>query len=170
MEIGPGFGVGVSDLQHAMRAEVDRIAKETRGDALAQTRLLHRRLHELGLLQDGEAETLSKLAEISAEVSQGKKTGQEGYFEARDIYNAMLAGVKASPVAMVIASSSVGSYTVSEGGAGSGAIMFAKNNGDWEHRGAAAGALIGSVWGPEGAVIGGAIGGLVGAAVDSCTK
>lgn len=168
MQLSPPVGVGVGDLQHALRAEIGRILKETKGDALAQTRLLHQRLRGLDLLKDGEAETLSRLAEISSETGTGKNGARAAYFEARDLYNTMLASGDASPLALVIASSSVGSYTIAEDPDGSGTVVFAKSKGNWEHRGAAAGAIIGSAWGPEGALIGGAIGGLVGAAVDEC--
>ena len=46
MELVPMIGVGVSDLQHAARAEVERIIKETKGDALAQIKVLIGKLHE----------------------------------------------------------------------------------------------------------------------------
>ena len=170
LEIGPLTGLGVGDLQHAMRAEIRRILKETKGDELAQTKLLHRRLRELDLVEDGELATLDRLAEISSDIAGGSKSEQTAYFESRELYNTMLASGKASPVALVIASSSVGSYTIGEDPDGSGTVVFAKSNGNWEHRGAAAGAIIGSLWGPGGAAVGGAIGGLVGAAVDQCTK
>ncbi len=165
-----GFGVGVGDLQHAMRAEIERILTETKGDPLAETRVLHHRLRELGLVTDHEVEVLTRLAETGSEAAAGRRRPQEAYFTARGLYNGLLAGGDASPVALVIASSSVGSYTMTSGEDGSGTVVFAKSAGEWEHRGAAAGAIIGSLWGTGGAAVGGAIGGLVGAAVDHCTK
>jgi hypothetical protein len=170
LEIGPLTGLGVGDLQHAMLAEIKRILRETKGDELAQTKVLHGRLRELGLVEEGELETLDRLAEISFDTTGGLKSAQQAYFESREIYNTMLATGKASPVALVIASSAVGSYTIGESADGSGTVVFAKSNGNWEQRGAAAGAIIGSLWGPGGAVVGAAVGGLVGAAVDQCTK
>jgi hypothetical protein len=168
MDINPAIGVGVGDLQHAMRAEVERILKEPNGgDPVAQTKLLYRRLQELDLLHDREVESLSKLTELSSEASNGKRSAQAAYFESRGHYNHMLASGNASPLALVLASSAIGSYTITEGG--DGTVVIAKSA-DWEHRGAAAGAAIGSVWGPGGALIGGAVGGLVGAAVDECKK
>jgi hypothetical protein len=170
MEMNSLMGIGAGDLQHAMRAEVDRILKETKGDALAQTKLLHHRLRELELIEDHELETLSRLAELASESARGERSAQAAHLEARDLYNRMLASRSPSPVAVAIASSSVGSYTVTESPDGAGTVVYAKSNGEWEHRGAAAGAVIGSLWGPGGAAVGGAIGGLVGAAVDHCTK
>ena len=168
--IRPPVGVGIGDMMEAMREEIERIIKETKGNPLAETKLLYRRLHEMGLLEEREVETLSKLAQHSFEANAGKKSAQEAYFHARASYNGMIASGKATPLALVLASSSVGSYTVSANPDGSGTVVYAKSGSDWEHRGAAAGAIIGGIWGPEGALVGGAIGGLVGAAVDHCTK
>ena len=167
MLLNPAIGIGAGDLQHAMRAEVERIISETKGDPLAQTKLLHRRMRELDLIEDPEVETLDRLAEISSEAASGKRSAQPAYFEARDLYNTMLASGKASPVALTIASSSVGSYTITE--SSDGTVVVARSNSDWEHRLTAAGALIGAYWGQGGAAIGGTIGGLVGAVVDHCT-
>ncbi len=71
---------GVGDLHHAMRAEVESILKEAKGDAVAETKLLYRRLQELGLLEGGEVETLSRLVEMSSEASSGKRSPQAAYF------------------------------------------------------------------------------------------
>jgi len=169
MELAPMIGVGVSDLQHAARAETDRIIKETKGDELAQARLLIGRLRELSLITDTEVELVYRLAEVGYEAGAGKSGAREAYFESRDLYNTLLAGGEASPVALVLASSAVGSYSLTEDPDGSGGVIFAKSGGNWEGRGAAAGAIIGSLWGPGGAAVGGAVGGLVGHAVDKCT-
>jgi hypothetical protein len=170
MELDSVVGVGVSDLQHAARAEIDRILKETKGDELAQSKLLIARMRELNLITDAEVAAVSRLAEVGFEAGAGKRSAREAYFESRDLYNKLLAGGEASPVALVLASSAVGSYSITENPDGSGVVVFAKSGGNWEGRGAAAGAIIGSLWGPGGAAVGGAVGGLVGAAVDSCTK
>jgi hypothetical protein len=46
-----------------------------------------------------------------------------------------------------------------------------KSGGEWEIRGAAAGAIIwAAVGGAVGAAVGGAVGGIVGAAVDDCEE
>ena len=170
MEISPLLGVGVGDLHNAMRAEIDRIIGETKGDALAQTKLLQTRLRELELVNDEELRSLTRLAELSSAAARGTTSAQAAYFESRDLYNDLLATTKASPVALVLASSAVGSYSITESSDGSGTVIFAKNNGEWEQRGKAAGAIIGANWGPLGAAIGGEVGGLIGAAVDHCTK
>ena len=52
MELNPMIGVGVSDLQHAALAEVERIIKETKGDALAQMKLLLGMLRERNLINE----------------------------------------------------------------------------------------------------------------------
>ena len=62
IELNPVIGVGVGDLQHAARAEIARIIKQTKGDELAQTKLLNGRLRELSLISDAEARVLNRLA------------------------------------------------------------------------------------------------------------
>src|SRR4051812_40712177 len=120
MEITPMIGVGVSDLQHAARAEIDRIIKETNGNELAQSKLLIGRLRELGLITHAEVEVVHRLAEVGYEAGAGKRGAKEAYFESRDLYNTLLAGGEASPVALVLASSAVGSYSLTEDPDGSG--------------------------------------------------
>ena len=164
----PSIGVGVSDLQHAARAEIGRIIKETKGNELAQTKLLYGRLRELGLLTEAELKVVTRLAEIGHRAGTARGDAKKAYFESRDLHNTLLARGDANPVALVIASSAVGSYTIDENPDGSGTVVFKKSSGDWEGRGAAAGAVIGSIWGPLGAAVGGAVGGLVGHAVDEC--
>jgi hypothetical protein len=170
LELAPLIGVGVSDLQHAARAEINRIIKETKGNELAQSKLLIGRLRSLGLLKDTDVKVVTRLAEIGHRAGAAKSDARDAYFESRELYNTLLAGGDASPVALVLASSAVGSYTIAKDPDGSGTVVFKKSSGDWEGRGAAAGAIIGSFWGPGGAAIGGAVGGLVGHAVDECTE
>jgi hypothetical protein len=170
MELTPMIGVGVSDLQHAARTEVKRIIEETKGDALAQTKLLVKRLRELDFLTNSEVEPVVRLAELGHQAGIGETSATEAYLESRRLYDELLASGKASPVALVLASSAVGSYSTAEASDGSGSVIFAKRSNDWEHRGAAAGAIIGgAIGGVAGAAIGGAVGGIVGAAVDECT-
>jgi hypothetical protein len=169
MELTPTIGVGVSDLQHAIRAEVQRILKETKGDELAQTKLLNGMLRKRGLLTEPEVRTANKLAQIGIEAGKGKKDAKAAYFESRDLYNGLLAGGDASPVALVMASSAVGSFSITEDPDGSQGVVFKKAAGAWEQRGERLGALVGfRLGGLGGAVIGGAIGGTVGEAVDEC--
>jgi hypothetical protein len=161
-------GVGAGDLQHAVRAEVRRIIKETNGDALAQSKLLNERLRELRLINEADVEALNTLSEIGHETGAGKRDAREAYFESRDVYNTLLAGGSASPVALGLASSAVGAYSIKPDSDGSARVVFAKSKGAWEDRLGKAGAVIGAYWGVPGAVIGGAIGGAAGAAVDEC--
>jgi hypothetical protein len=166
--IAPVIGVGAGDFQHAVAAEVERILNETKGDVLAQHELLNRMLRERGLITDKEVEVLSRLAQVGHEAGGNERGARKGYFEARDLHNRLLAGGEASPVALVIASSAVGSYEVTEDPNGSGGVIFKKSSGDWEGRGAKIGAVVGAFWGPAGAALGGLVGGAVGHAVDKC--
>jgi len=170
MEVVPMIGVGVSDLQHAVRAEVERIIQESKGDALAQIKILIGKLRERDLINDKEVKALSQIAKAGHECAGGKKSAQAAYFEVRELYNTLLASAGTSPVALVLASSAVGSYSITQGSDGEIIVFKQSTGGGWEGRGAAAGAVIGSIWGPLGAAVGGAVGGLVGHAVDECTK
>ena len=162
--------VGPGDLQHAARAEVRRILEQSKGDPVQQSASLHRRLAELGQLRDGEADALTKLAKLGTAAGDGTADATSAYLESRAVLDGLFASGTASPLALAIASSAVGSYDVQPSSDGAGTVVFAKSNGSWEHRGAAAGAIIGLAFGPEGSLIGGAIGGVVGAIVDDCKK
>ena len=162
--------VGPGDLQHAARTEVRRILEQSKGDPVEQSAALHRRLVELGHLREDEAQALTRLAKLSTAAGEGKADATAAYLESRAVLDGLFATGTASPLALAVASSAVGSYEVQPSPDGSGTVVFAKSNGSWEHRGAAAGAIIGGAFGPEGALIGGAIGGVVGAIVDDCKK
>jgi hypothetical protein len=167
--LAPMIGVGASDMQYAVRAEVRRITKETNGDPLAQSKLLTGRLRELGLISDSEVEALNRLSEVGYESGAAKGDAKDAYFQSRDIYNTLLAGGQASPVALVLASSAVGSYTITEDPDGSGGVVFKKSTGAWEDRLGRLGGLVGAgIGGLGGAAIGGLVGAAVGAAVDEC--
>jgi hypothetical protein len=168
LELTPMFGVGAGDVQHAMRAEVARILKETKGDELAQSRILIEMLRERGLLADADVKVVSRLSELSQETAAGRRSAHEGYFESRELYNGMLARGDSSPLALALASSSVGSYAPTVDADGSGGVVFAAKKATWEDRGQLIGAAVGSLWGGAGAVIGGLVGGAVGGAVDEC--
>jgi len=171
LELAPAIGVGGSDLHQAVRAEVDRISKETKGDELAQCKLLFGMLRERDLLTDTEVTAMSRLAEVSHEVGAGKTSARDAYFESRDTYCKLLADGKASPAALVLASSAVGSYSITEDPDGSGVVIFLANSGSWASRGAAIGEAIGlAIGGATGALIGGEVGGAIGAVVDKCTN
>jgi hypothetical protein len=168
VELATMIGVGVGDLQHAARAEVQRIVRETKGDELAQIKLLLRKLRQQDLITDPEVTALHRLSEVSHEAAAERASAQEAYFESRKVLNSMLTSGEASPVALALASSAVGSYSISEKPDGSGVVVLAKKAGSWEERGRTVGALIGARWGTDGAAVGAAIGGVVGAAVDEC--
>jgi hypothetical protein len=170
MEITPAIGVGAGDLLQAARAEVDSIVARTKGDVLQQSKLLIAMLRDRDLVTGTEVDRLTRLAEIDAQVGAGHATAKQAYFESRHLYNMLLADGGASGVALVLASSAVGSYSISDGKGGSDSVVFAKSDGHWANRGALTGAVIGSVWGPLGAAVGGAVGGAVGDVVDHCTK
>lgn len=173
MELSPAIGVGASDLQHAVRAEVQRILEATKGNETAQSRLLLGMLRERGLITAKEVTVLQRQAEIGIRAGAARKgNANKAYAESRDLYNSLLTTIQPSPVALAIASSAVGSYSTTEetGGGGSGTVVYKKNTGGWQGRGATIGAAVGAIWGPAGAAIGAAVGGAVGEAVDECTK
>lgn len=170
MNLTPAIGVGAGDVLHATRAEVDRIVARSKGDVVAQATSLIGLLRARELISDGEVRTLTALAETDAQVGTARLSAQAGYFHSRELYNTMLADQASTGVALVIAASAVGSYTITPPIDGKGAVVFAKANGHWANRGAMTGAVIGSIWGPLGAAVGGAVGGAVGDVVDHCTK
>jgi hypothetical protein len=73
LELAPAIGVGVSDLQQAVRAEVDRISKETKDDELAQCKLLFGMLRERDLLTDTEVTAIFRLAEAAGAASPAQR-------------------------------------------------------------------------------------------------
>ncbi len=173
MELAPAtIGVGASDLLHVVRAEVRRILKETKGNEVAQSKVLLGMLQARGLLTAKEVTVLQRQAEVGIRAGAVKKgNANKAYFESRDLYNSLLTSIGPSPVALAIASSAVGSYSTTENPDGSGTVVYAKNNGAWQNRGSTIGAAIGSyLGGTGGAAIGAAIGGAVGEAVDECVE
>jgi hypothetical protein len=171
MELFPAIGVGASDLQHVVRAEVRRIIKATKGNEIAQSKLLLGMLQERGLVAAEEVKVLQRQAEVGIRAGAAKKgSANKAYFESRDLYNSLLTSTEPSPVALAIASSAVGSYSTTEDPDGSGTVVYAKNSGAWQNRGATVGAAIGGIWGPGGAAVGAAVGGAVGEAVDECLE
>jgi Glycine zipper len=169
VETSQSVGVGVGDLMHAVRAEVDRIFKETKGDNLATMKVLTTRLRELDLVTDAEVGALNRMSEIAVEAGAGKRNAGTAYLESIDLHNSLVAAGNASQVALIIGSSVVGSYVPTADPGGSGAVIYSKSGGFWTGWGAAAGAVIGSAIPGVGAALGAAIGGLVGQAVDHCT-
>jgi hypothetical protein len=170
MEISGIVGIGAGDLQQATRAEARRILKDTKGDELAQLRQLLDRLREQGLVTAADVKSLQQLQRINSDAQAGKRSGQDAYFASRETFHAMLAGGAASPVALAIASSAVGSFAIEPGPDGAGAVAVAAARNRWSQTGATVGAAIGSIWGRDGATIGAAVGGAIGGAVDDCLE
>ena len=168
MELAPAIGVGAGDLQHVVRAEVRRILKATKGNEIAQIKLLLGMLQERGLVTAEEVKVLQRQAEVGVRAGAAKTgNANKAYAESRDLFNSILTSAKPSPVALAISSSAVGSYET-EGADGSGNVVYKKNSGAWQSRGTLIGAAVGGIWGPGGAAVGGVIGGAVGEAVDEC--
>lgn len=162
------IGVGVGDFQAAITSEIARINKETKGDALAQMKLLHRMLRDRNLLTEAEVRVMDKLA-TTGHRAAGKENATDAYFQSRDLYNSLIIQGDASPVALVLAASAVGSYEPTKSSDGSGTVVYKKSAGDWEGRGKTLGAAVGAYFGGvAGAAIGAEIGGAVGHAVDKC--
>lgn len=169
MELTPTLGIGTGELQRAARAEANRIMKESDGDELAGTKMLIEKLRDLELIHHGEVETLGRLCEIGFESTAGKKNARDAYFEVRQIYHGLLADGGASPVALALASSASGSYTMTPDADNPGNVVFAKIGNNWETRLGIAGAVIGgALSGGVGGAIGGQIGGILGGIVDEC--
>jgi hypothetical protein len=161
--------VGAGDLQQATRTEATRIRQETKGDLASQLRLLLDRLKNENLISDEDAENLRNIFAANGEGKAEGQAAQDAYMKTRDIYHSMLASGKAGPVALTIASSTIGSFTIGPDGAGSGTMVIAKASNRWSQVGAAAGAAIGGrLLGDGGAGLGAIIGGAIGGAVDDC--
>jgi hypothetical protein len=165
MEALPRTGGGLTELMHAARVETRRIREENKGDFIGEQRAVLARLTSAELISDDEAETLLGLYKIGFEAGEGKGDAQRAYFQTRDVFDKMVGGGHASPVALVIASAAVGSFEVTEGSDGAPTVMAFKQS--YGAAGAAIGAGIGGLLGgPAGAVLGGEIGGLIGGIVD----
>lgn len=161
----PAISIGMTDLMQAARTEVRRVRGESKGDPLAEQKVVLQRLVSAELVTAEEAATLLRVYELGYLAGEGKGNAQDAFFETRRVYSSMAASGKASPVALVVASAAVGSYELSEGPDGSPVITVYKQSYGQAlgSIGAGIGALLG---GPGGAVLGGAIGGLLGGIVD----
>lgn len=165
MEALPKTGGGLTELMHAARVETRRIREENKGDLVSEHRAVLARLTSAELITDGEADTLLGLYKIGYEAGEGRGDAAEAFFRSRDVFDKMVGGGHASPVALVIASAAVGSFELGEGDDGTPTVMAFKQS--YGAAGAAIGAGIGGLLGgPAGAVLGGEIGGLIGGIVD----
>jgi hypothetical protein len=168
MEVSLVSGVGLSDMQHAARAEARRIIAASKGDNVRQMELLLERLEGPGLISRKESGVLLKMYRTAHAAAAGKGSAQKAFFESRGQLASMLADSDSSPVALTIAAANVGSFDIDQDGKGGTTYTAYKIN--YAQHGAAIGAGIGSlIGGPAGAVLGGEIGGLVGGIVDECT-
>jgi hypothetical protein len=165
MELTSNTGIGMTDAMHAIRAETRRVIDESKGDLIAEQKIVLARLTTAELITDEEADTLLGLYKIGYEAGEGNGNVQRAFFESRDTYDKMAASGTASPVALVIASAAVGSFDLVEDSEGSPTIaVYARS---YSQAGAAIGAGIGAYFGGAlGAMIGGEIGGLIGGVVD----
>jgi hypothetical protein len=78
------------------RAEVERIIKETKGDTLAQIKVLIGKLHKRHSINDKEVSALSQLAEAGHEAGAGKKSA----ILRPALHNTLLASPRTSSVAL----------------------------------------------------------------------
>ena len=142
------------DLQQATRAEARRTRQETRGDVPSQLRLLLKRLKNENLITDADAESVQRLFAVSGEARAGKQAVHDAYFQSREIQSMQASG-QAGPVALAIASSTVGSYSINPGTDGSDTVVMAAANNRWATVGSAVGAAIGGrLLGEGGAALG----------------
>lgn len=166
---GVGVGVGVGDLEHAAVVETRRIMREAKGDRRRAVHLLLGRLVDLGLVTQDELPALAAMVDAGFDSTAGRTDDRSAYLEVRRQQDALLAGGRASPVALVFASACAGSYEAVPDGAEQQTGTFAKKGSNWQETLTGAGAVIGSVLGgPGGAAIGAAIGGVAGKIVDEC--
>ncbi|GEK80865.1 hypothetical protein [Agrococcus baldri] len=165
MEHGPYLGTDIAGLMHAARAEARRVMASTKGDMVGDHRAILERLEVADLITHEEAGTLLDLYRMGYEAGEGKGDAQRAFFATRGTYDRLAASGTASPVALVLASASVGSYEVAPGDDGSTTVTIARQSYGTSLAGIGAGigAVIG---GPIGGTLGGAIGGLIGGIVD----
>ncbi|GAA4723755.1 hypothetical protein GCM10023216_11790 [Isoptericola chiayiensis] len=148
--------------------------REARGDRAVAARLVFARLEELGWITAHERDVVTRM-HATGRPAPGRDTSERKgpiaareYFAVRDMHDELLARGDASPVALVLASSAVGSYEATPGDDGT-TVVFAKSNRDYQGLLTGAGAIIGgALGGPTGAAIGGAVGGVIGYVVDDC--
>ena len=152
-------------MMHAARAEARRTMNANNGDLVGDHKAILDRLESAELITDEEVETLLGLYKIGYEAGEDKGDPQRAFFESREIYDKLVPGGEASPIALVVASAAVGSFETSVNPEGSTTITIARVScgSGLAGIGAGIGSLLG---GPAGGVLGGAIGGLLGGIVD----
>lgn len=164
-EGSPYLGTDIAGLMHASRAEARRVMAESKGDLVLDHRAILDRLHAADLITEEEVHDLLALYRLGYEAGEPKGDAERAYFATRDAYDRMAASGTASPVALVVASASLGSFELSPDPGGGTTVAIARQSygSSLAGIGAGIGALIG---GPAGGALGGAIGGLLGGIVD----
>ena len=164
-------GVGGGDLVHAVRAETKRIREQSKGDLPTQLRIILERLKVSGLITEVEGRDLQTLFDLGNNGQSGSRTATFMYTESRGILDAMLARDDVGPVALAIASTTVGSFSLDLDDEDSGTVVMKASSNRWQQVGAAAGAWIGArLGGAEAGGLGAIIGGAIGSAVDDCLE
>ncbi|WP_394552060.1 hypothetical protein ACDF64_14460 [Agromyces sp. MMS24-JH15] len=161
----PYLGTDIAGLMHAARAEARRTMEANKGDFVRDHEAILGRLEAADLITTEEGKILLELYRVGFEAGEGKADVQRAYFVSRDTYDRLAASGSASPIALIVASASVGSFEISSDPEGSTTVTIARTSfgSSLAGIGAGIGSLIG---GPAGATLGGAIGGLIGGIVD----
>jgi len=163
----PAFGVGIGDIKTATGREWARLLREAGGDELKAVGLMMEKIQDTGWITEPEARALKEISEIGYAATAGSRDAKEAYRETMRVYEELLASGSPSPVALAIASSATGSYTLEDAPDGSGNVVYKKGGQNWEIRLAGLGGLIGGAMGGGlGAAIGAGVGGAIGAVVD----
>lgn len=162
----PHTVIGIADGMHAARVEARRIIDESKGDLVAEQDMLLSRLAEAGLIRAEERESLLRIFRVGHEASRDKGDVPRAFFEARRMHAQLAASGTASPVALLVASATVGAFDVEADEEGTPTVVVYKFS-YGPHLtaiGAGIGALIG---GAAGGILGGEIGGFIGGIIDS---
>jgi hypothetical protein len=159
-----GIGIGVGDLQSAAARELARLLKEARGNRAKAVKSVLERLHALSIINDADLRSLTRMFELGFKAADANGSVARQYFDARQLYDEMLATGTSTSTALALAASSIGSYqTVSEGETG---VIYKTSSTSYKQELAIAGAAIGGLFGQP--AFGAIIGGTIGAIVDDC--
>ena len=155
---------GMPDLMRAVRAEASRVMKETKGDLVGELDMLLGRLVDAELIRRDEVGPLLELYKVSLQAGQDKGDPTRAYFDARGRYD-KLAGQGPSPVALIVAGASLGSFDLELADDGTPTVVVYRVS--YGTHLAAIGASVGVLLGGAvGGVLGGQIGGFLGGIID----
>jgi hypothetical protein len=157
---------GMTDLMHAVRSETARTKTAAKGDLVAEHEMLLDRLIDADVMRREEAGALLQIYRRTFEAGEGKADPARSFFECRAVYDKLAGSGTASPTALVIAASGLGSFDLVAGPDGAPVVTVYRQS--YGQQGAAIGATLGLVLGGGvlGATLGGQIGGLIGGIVD----